>query len=306
MIDGDDVPLDCLVALLAERSTIDSNADGTLNSLNPFTYKATNDDVLHYGQMLKDPDREKFEEGMKAEMKGLVDAETYEVIHKSALPAGIKPIQAIWSFRRKCLPDWTISKWKAHLCPHGGQQEHSINYWETYAPVVNWSTVHLVLILSLLTGLASRQIDYVQAYTQAPLDCDLYMHVPAGFHVHNMSLDFSNGQRTNIDDQNYILKLRKNLYGLKQAGNNWFRRLRKGLLSRGFKQSKIDPCLFLRKDVVLVVYVDDCLLFARKPETLDNLITSLQQEFTLTDEGDVGAFLGLDIKRNEKGQLELT
>ena len=48
--------------------------------------------------MLKDLDREKFEEGMKAEMKGLVDVETYEVIHKRALPAGVKPIQAIWSF----------------------------------------------------------------------------------------------------------------------------------------------------------------------------------------------------------------
>ena len=76
-------------------------------------------------------------------------------------------------------------------------------------------------------------------------------------------------------------------------------------MSRGFKQSKIDPYLFLKKDVILVMYVDDCLLFACKLETLDILITSLQQEFTLTDEGDVGAFLGLDIKQNEKGQLEL-
>ena len=43
----------------------------------------------------------------------------------------------------------------------------------------------------------------------------------------------------------------------------------------------------------------------RKPETLNKLISSLQQEFTLTDEGDVGAFLGLDIRRNERGHLEL-
>ena len=58
----------------------------------------------------------------------------------------------------------------------------------------------------------------------------------------------------------------------------------------------IDPCLFLRKDVIAVMYMDDCLLFACNLETLDKLITSLQQEFTLTDEGDVGIFLGLDIQ----------
>jgi len=70
MIDGDDVPLDWLVTLLAEQADIDSNEDSTLNCLDPFTFKAANDDVLHYGQMLKDPDQEKFKEGMKTEMKG--------------------------------------------------------------------------------------------------------------------------------------------------------------------------------------------------------------------------------------------
>ena len=49
------------------------------------------------------------------------------------------------------------------------------------------------------------------------------------------------------------------------------------------------------------MYMDDCLLFVCKPETLNKLITSLQQEFTLTDEGDVGTFLGLPIKQDEKG-----
>ena len=71
-------------------------------------------------------------------------------------------------------------------------------------------------------------------------------------------------------------------------------------------QSKIDLCLFLRNDIILIVYVDDCLLFSCKPKTLDKLISFLQQEFTLTDEGDVSAFLGLDIRCNARGHLELT
>jgi len=233
-------------------------------------------------------------------MQGLAEARTYEIIPAASLPPNTKPIQAIWSFRCKHLPDWTISKWKAHLCPHGGQQELGVNYWET-----NWSTVCLVLILSLLTGLQSRQIDYIQAYTQVPLDYDLYMRIPAGFHVTDHSPSFSDGKWTNSDDRDYVLKLKKNLCGLEQAGSNWFCMLREGLLTYRFMQSKIDSCLFLRKDIILIVYVDDCFLFVRKPKTLDKLISSLQQEFTLADEGYVSVSLGLDIRCNERGHLEL-
>jgi hypothetical protein len=76
-----------------------------------------------------------------------------------------------------------ITKWKAWLNVHGGREQHGINFWETYAPVVNLSTVRLVLTLSLLNGFKTRQVDFVQAFTQAPLDCPIYMEVPAGFSI---------------------------------------------------------------------------------------------------------------------------
>ena len=76
-----------------------------------------------------------------------------------------------------------IWKWKARLCAHGGQQELGMNYWETYAPIVSWSTVWLVLSLSLIAKMQSQKVNYVQAYPQADVDCDIYMDVPAGFHV---------------------------------------------------------------------------------------------------------------------------
>ena len=75
---------------------------------------------------------------------------------------------------------------------------------------------------------------------------------------------------------------------------------------KGFTQSKVDKCLFLRHGCILVVYVDDCLIFSRENKPLDDVITSLRTEFVLTDEGDAGAFLGLDIKTNPEGHIELT
>jgi len=183
-------------------------------------------------------------------------------------------------------------------------QVEGINFWATYAPVVSWRTVCLTLILSLLSGLKSRQVDYVSAYTQAPIDCDLYMNIPPGFIVNDNNLTFTRSS-TKGNSSDYVLHIKRNMYGLKQAGNNWFGTLKTSLLTRGFTQSAIDPCLFIRSNCILVVYVDDCLLFAKSDEILDSVVSSLQSEFNLTSEGNVGAFLGVDIRRTVDGYLEL-
>jgi hypothetical protein len=95
------------------------------------------------------------------------------------------------------------------------------------------------------------------------------------------------------------------MYGLRQAGNNWFDALRSSLLSLGFHQSCHDPCLFIKSNCLLLVYVDDCLIFAKSDAVLDGIIAALEKEFVLTSEGSVGAYLGIDIRRTPDGFLEL-
>jgi len=106
--------------------------------------------VLHYGNMLHDPDQASFEIDMQREMNDLLHTNTVELAPHSAVPTTIKVLQAIWSFRWKHAPDWSILKYKSCLCPHGGQQIEGEHFWETYAPVVNWHTVRLVLILRVV------------------------------------------------------------------------------------------------------------------------------------------------------------
>jgi hypothetical protein len=112
-------------------------------------------------------------------------------------------------------------------------QKEGINFWETYASVVSWSTVHLTLVLSLLSGLKSHQVDYVSAYTQAPLDCELSMHIPPSFEVVNNTLQFTTSS-TKGTSSNFVLEINKNVYGLQQAGNNWFIELCGSLLAMKF------------------------------------------------------------------------
>jgi hypothetical protein len=137
----------------------------------------------------------------------------------------IQTIKAIWSFKRKRASDGTVTKHKARLCAHGGMQVEGVHFWDTYSPVVQMITVHLLLVLSLLLNLKSRSIDFTLAFTQAPIDVPTYLDLPIGF--------------------DFVLELKKTLYGLHQAGLNWYDTLQQQLLSLGFCQSVLDPCCYL-------------------------------------------------------------
>ena len=86
--------------------------------------------------MLKTEDRLYFESAMQDEMDGLVNNDLFDIHPISSLPPNTKAVSAIWSFKRKRLPDWSISRYKARVCPHGGQQVEGVNFLDTYAPVV--------------------------------------------------------------------------------------------------------------------------------------------------------------------------
>jgi hypothetical protein len=97
-------------------------------------------------------------------------------------------------------------------------------------------------------NLKGKQIDFTQAFPQAKLKEDIYLRFPAGFEHKN---------------EKWALKLKRNVYGLFQASRNCLLKLSAIYERLGFKQSKSDPCLFLRKYMIIVQYTEDCLLYAR-------------------------------------------
>ena len=167
------------------------------------------------------------------------------------------------------------------------------NYWETYAPVVNWLSVRIMLALTTIHDLDARSMDFILAFPQAELDVDIYMELPYSF--------------SNNSDTPVVLKLKKNLYGLKQAAYNWHNMLKTGIEARGFKPSAIDSCVYLRKDCILLVYVDDCIIISKKnTRVAADLMKSLKDEgFKLEDEGDLNKFLGVDVQKESDGTIHL-
>jgi len=193
------------------------------------------------------------------------------------------------SFKRKRFPDGQLNKHKARLCAHGGQQQWGVNYWETYAPVVNWISVRFLLIVSELAGLETQALDFVLAFPQADLDVPVFMEIPPGIEIGD-----------GINKRAYVIELKSSLYGLKQSSANWYDCLKKGLERRGFVESKADPCVFMKKGMVILTYVDDYILIANKKEMLDQFIYSLAngiEKFEFTDEGPMDKYLGVEIEK---------
>ena len=76
-------------------------------------------------------------------------------------------------------------------------------------------------------------------------------------------MSFPENFKSDGGQNDVVLKLKKILYGQAKAARIWYEKLRNGLLERGLVTSKVDTCLFMSKTVICVVYVDDCLFWAR-------------------------------------------
>jgi hypothetical protein len=151
----------------------------------PIAFTATSDpDPMYWHQAMQATDRADFLKAAKTEVKSHVDNEHVLLAERKNLPKGTKVLASVWSMKRKrCILTREIYKWKACLNVHGGQQEHGGNFWETYAPAVNWFSIRLFLVISILQDWETRQIDFVLAFPQADVECNLYMEKPPGLNV---------------------------------------------------------------------------------------------------------------------------
>ena len=141
--------------------------------------------------MLKEEDAADFITAMKKEAEDHESRGQKDMITCSSIASGsgVKTIQAIWSFKRKHFPNGELNKHKACLCSHVKMQQWVLNYWETYAPVVNWISIRFLLALSDIVGLESQDIDFILDVPQAELDVPVYTELSMG-----MKLVSSNGE----------------------------------------------------------------------------------------------------------------
>lgn len=263
----------------------------------PIAFAATKSDpdTMYYHQAMKAPDAKHFRQAMQKEIDAHDEKQHWELFPRKDLPKGIKPLASVWSMKRKRrIKTREVYKWKARLNVHGGQQKYGENYWETFAPVVTWLSIRLVLILSIIFGWHTRQVDFVLAYPQAPVETELFMEIPQGVELKGAT------------KKDYVLRLKRNLYGQKQAGRVWNKFLHDGLIKAGFKQSKIDECVYYRGKTLFLVYVDDGILAGPSETDIDVIIAELKKKFDMTDEGTLTDYLGVNVQHLPDDRIKLS
>jgi hypothetical protein len=111
-------------------------------------------------------------------------------------------------------------------------------------------------------------------------------------------------QPTGYEDQvksEYVCKLDKALYGIKQAPRAWYSRLTSKLKQLGFRASKADTSLFMYDKqgitMFLPMYVDDIIVISSSPAAVDALLKDPRSEFALKDPGNLHYFLGIQVMK---------
>lgn len=240
-----------------------------------------NDDPGSYQEAISGNNTSEWIEAMKEEIQALKKNQVYEL---SSLPEGANLVTCRWVFKTKRRPDGEIERYRARLVARGFSQIEGIDYSATFAPVVSTSVVRLLFAQASIEGLVYKQFDIKTAFLYGNLDEEVYMQQPEGFD----------------DSSPKVWRLKRSLYGLKQAPRQWNIEFTSYLKSMGLVQSQYDHCVFFRTNnpkIILVIYVDDGLVFADDEETAKEIINGLKQRFDVHEE-DSEVFLGFQVKKN--------
>ena len=233
---------------------------------------------------------EKWQSAMSNEIDSLQKNDVWDLV---PLPQGRKTVGSKWIYKKKVDADGNVARYKARLVAQGFTQKHGIDYDETFSPVVRFESIRTVIALASKNGLSLHQMDVQTAFLNGELEEDIYMRQPDGF--------IEKGK------ENFVCKLKRSLYGLKQSARCWNTALHNQLKQMGFSQCASDPCIYLLRDskdglFVLAVYVDDLILGGMNIEIISVVKKSLSARFAVTDMGELHHFLGVKIVQLE-GQI---
>lgn len=206
---------------------------------------------------------------------------TYKHILRQQMIKGAKVLPNRWVYAIKVNDDGSTI-FKARLVIGGHLQKKGIDYGETFASVVKFASVRLLLAIATRRGWAVRKLDFVAAFLNSLLDEKVYMKQIPGFE----------------DGSDKILELIKALYGLKQSPRLWQQKLREILEALGFKPLMTDSSLYTDGSIVIAAYVDDLLFTGPDDAKVLEIIRRVKADYDVKDFGEMESILGMEWTRD--------
>lgn len=221
---------------------------------------------------------------MDSEYESLIENNTWEL---TDLPPDRKAINNKWVFKQKYDGNGSKIRYKARLVAKGCSQREGVDYKETFSPVIRYSSIRFLMALAVRYKLKIEQMDAVTAFLQGDIDETIYMRQPEMYD----------------DGSGRVCKLKRSIYGLKQASRQWNLKLSQALIDCGFIQCQTDSCIYIRRHkfeslIIVAVYVDDLLIFYNNNEWRTELKKQLTTQFRMKDLGEASNILGIRMQRD--------
>nr|GEW95357.1 retrotransposon protein, putative, Ty1-copia subclass [Tanacetum cinerariifolium] len=244
----------------------------------------------NYKAALLDPESEKWLNAMNVEMQSMKDNEVWVLVE---LPPNGKTVGSKWLFKKKTDMDGNVHIYKARLVAKGFTQTLGINYKETFSPVADIRAIRILIAIAAYYDYEIWQMDVKTAFLNGYLNEEVYMEQPEGF--------------VNPKYPNRVCKLKRSIYGLKQASRQWNKRFDDEIKKFGFTQNRDEPCVYIKASgsniTFLILYVDDILLMGNSIPMLQSVKTYLGKCVAMKDLGEAAYILGIKIYRDRSKRL---
>lgn len=224
---------------------------------------------------------EYWKRAMDGELASMKKHEVWDIVSRLK---DKKIIKCKWVYDIKEDPNTNRKKYKARLVALGCGQRPEVDYEETFAPVVRTETIRILFSISAQEKRKMKLYDVKTAFLHGELKEELYMELP----------DRTQGNK------NQVCKLKKSIYGLKQAGRCQNEYLTEVIKNSGFKQSKEDPCLFyIRKKSGFLycgIHVDDMATVSSDNKIERKYINKIKQKIDIKNLGEAKTVLGMQVE----------
>lgn len=242
-----------------------------------------------YEEAVNSSELDLWKAAMAEEYDALMRNDTWSLVQ---LPSGRVPIGCKWIYKKKEDSSGNVSRFKARLVAQGFSQRYGVDYDAVFAPVASQATLRILLTVAGYKKMAVRHLDVKSAYLHGKLQDEIYMQQPKGFVVPGK--------------EKFVCRLKRSLYGLKQAARIWNTTISELLKGLGFDQSRSDPCLFIKRSpgggfVYLMLHVDDMIVAGMTEKEIDAVEFELRKKITLSSLGEIGHFLGIRITKDKNG-----
>jgi hypothetical protein len=263
---------------------------------------------IPFSEAIHGADKDEWKDAILSEIKSLVINDTWDVVDK---PNHAKVVGCRTVLRNKYAADGTLDRRKARVVAKGFTQRPGIDFHDTFAPVARLSSLRLLVALAAEYNLKISQLDVTSAYLNGKIDTEVFMEKPALLKEMLQRIIDEEDDHTlvkkarvmlrDLQGENKICRLRKVLYGLRQAGRQWNYEIDKTMKRAGLVPTNADPCVYVDNNTrtFFLIYVDDILIISGNQERERQIKDVLSKTFRIKDFGLAKYCLGIQIEQNE-------